>query len=46
MEVPDGRGVGIFWWEPAVSRRGSRSFFDEKGNVLPVIQVFDKFTRK
>jgi len=46
MAIPDGRGTGIFWWEPAVSRRGSRSFFDEKGNVLPVIQVFDKFTRK
>ena len=46
LHVPDGRGCGVFWWEPAVSRRGSRSFFDETGNVLPVIGVFDKYTRK
>jgi arabinogalactan endo-1,4-beta-galactosidase len=43
LAVPYGRGKGIFWWEPAVSSRGTRSFFDEKGNVLPVIEVFDKF---
>jgi len=46
MNIPGNRGIGIFWWEPAVSRRGSRSFFDENGNALPVITVFDKFTRK
>ncbi len=46
LSVPDNRGCGIFWWEPAVSQRGSRSFFDEEGNVLPVINVFDKYTRK
>jgi len=46
MNVADRRGVGIFWWEPAVARRGSRSFFDEAGNVMPVIGVFDKYTRK
>jgi len=46
LGVPGNLGCGIFWWEPAVSRGGSRSFFDEEGNVLPVIQVFDKFTRK
>ena len=46
MNIPGNRGIGIFWWEPAVSRRGSRSYFDEQGNVLPVITVFDKFTRK
>jgi arabinogalactan endo-1,4-beta-galactosidase len=46
MSVPDNRGIGIFWWKPAVARRGSRSFFDEKGNVLPVLTVFDKFTGK
>ena len=45
METPDNKGKGIFWWEPAVARRGSRSFFDEEGNVLPVITLFDKFTR-
>lgn len=45
LAIPDNRGVGVFWWEPAVSR-GTRGFFDENGNVLPVIKVFDKFTRK
>jgi len=46
LNVPDGRGVGVFWWEPAVEHWGSRSFFDERGNALPVITVFDKYTRK
>jgi len=46
LNIPDNRGCGVFWWEPAVSRRGSRSFFDETGNVLPVIGVFEKYTRK
>lgn len=48
LAVPDGRGKGIFWWEPAVGNRGglvSRSFFDENGNSLPVLSVFDKYTR-
>jgi len=45
MSVPDNRGIGVFWWEPAVNR-GSRGFFDLDGNVQPVINVFDKFTRK
>ncbi|NOR76466.1 MAG: arabinogalactan endo-1,4-beta-galactosidase, partial [Draconibacterium sp.] len=26
MNVSDNRGIGVFWWEPAVSRGGSRSF--------------------
>jgi arabinogalactan endo-1,4-beta-galactosidase len=43
LSIPDNRGCGVFWWEPAVSRRGSRSFFDEERNVLPVITVFDKY---
>jgi arabinogalactan endo-1,4-beta-galactosidase len=41
--TPEGRGKGIFWWEPAV-RPGaiySRGIFDDEGNVLPVIGVFD-----
>jgi arabinogalactan endo-1,4-beta-galactosidase len=46
MGVPDNRGRGVFWWEPAVSTRGSRSFFDEQGNVLPVIHVYDKYNRR
>ncbi len=45
LSIPNERGVGIFWWEPAVSKRGSRSFFDANGNVQPVISVFDKYTR-
>ena len=45
LNVPDQLGCGVFWWEPAVGRRGSRSFFDEEGNVLPVITVFDRYTR-
>ena len=37
---------GLFWWEPAVGgRRGGRGFFDAEGNALPVITVFDKYTR-
>jgi arabinogalactan endo-1,4-beta-galactosidase len=47
LAVPDGLGQGVFWWEPAVGERrlGRRSFFDEQGNALPVISVFDRFTR-
>ena len=42
--TPNGRGKGIFWWEPAVVRGGiaSRGMFDDDGNVLPVITVFDR----
>ena len=46
QETPDGLGKGVFWWEPAVTGPlGSRGFFDENGNALPVITTFDKFTR-
>jgi arabinogalactan endo-1,4-beta-galactosidase len=46
LDTPDNLGVGIFWWEPAtMGGRSTRDFFDEKGNVLPVITVFDKYTR-
>jgi arabinogalactan endo-1,4-beta-galactosidase len=40
--VPEGLGQGVFWWEPAAEGglRG-RSFFDNDGNVLPVITAFD-----
>jgi arabinogalactan endo-1,4-beta-galactosidase len=40
--VPDNLGQGVFWWEPAAEGglRG-RSFFDNDGNVLPVITAFD-----
>ncbi len=46
MEAPGGHGKGIFWWEPAV--RGQlveRGFFDNNGNALPVIGVYDRFAR-
>lgn len=48
LATPDDRGKGVFWWEPAVGTRGglnSRGFFDDSGNALPVISVFDKYTR-
>ena len=46
METPDGLGAGVFWWEPAVQGPLTiRGFFDDQYNVLPVITVFDRFTR-
>ena len=46
QSTSDGRGAGVFWWEPAVAGGTSaRGFFDRDFNVLPVITVFDKFTR-
>jgi arabinogalactan endo-1,4-beta-galactosidase len=46
QSTPDGRGAGVFWWEPAVAGgTAARGFFDREFNVLPVITVFDKFTR-
>lgn len=47
LDVPNGRGRGLFWWEPAAPNRGfeSRTFFDKEGNVMPVINVFNKYTR-
>lgn len=46
MAVPDNRGRGVFWWEPAVTGGlGARGFFDETGDSLPVLTVFDRYTR-
>lgn len=48
LQTPDNLGVGVMWWEPATAglgHVGARDFFDEEGNVLPVIYVFDKYTR-
>jgi len=46
METPNGRGKGVFWWEPAVKGRLTvRGFFDDQHNALPVVTVFDRFTR-
>jgi arabinogalactan endo-1,4-beta-galactosidase len=43
-ETPHGKGKGIFWWEPAVSPGpiASRGMFDDEGNALPVVEVFDR----
>lgn len=46
LNTPHNRGKGVFWWEPAVTGGlGRRGMFDEQGNALPVIGVFDKYTR-
>jgi arabinogalactan endo-1,4-beta-galactosidase len=47
LATPHGLGKGIFWWEPAVApgRLRSRGMFDDDGNALPVIGVFDAYTR-
>jgi len=51
MATPNGRGVGIFYWEPGVpprsrtGRPGGRGFFGPDGNALPAMTVFDKYTR-
>jgi arabinogalactan endo-1,4-beta-galactosidase len=47
LSTPHNRGKGIFWWEPAVAgglRR--RGMFGDDNNALPVITVFDRFTRR
>jgi len=47
LSTPNNRGIGIFWWEPAASGRlRNRGFFDDDGNALPVINVFDDRTKK
>ncbi len=47
LQIPNNKGKGIFWWEAAAPNKSfsSRTFFTNDGNVLPVITVFDKFTR-
>jgi arabinogalactan endo-1,4-beta-galactosidase len=52
MATPNGRGIGVFYWEPAVAPRGragsapgGRGFFDASGNAMPAITVFDMYTR-
>lgn len=46
LETPGNLGTGIFWWEPATQGgRSTRDYFNEDGNVLPVITVFDKYVR-
>jgi arabinogalactan endo-1,4-beta-galactosidase len=44
--TPHDRGKGIFWWEPAVAGPlRTRGFFDDDGNALPVMTVFDNSSR-
>jgi arabinogalactan endo-1,4-beta-galactosidase len=47
LNIPNNKGKGIFWWEPAAPNKGfsSRTFFKQDGSVLPVIGVFDKYVR-
>ena len=47
MDTPYGLGRGVMWWEPAVAPGPlrSRGMFDDAGNALPVLGVFDKYTR-
>jgi arabinogalactan endo-1,4-beta-galactosidase len=47
LNTPNHRGKGVFWWEPAVPGGpiASRGMFDADNNALPVISVFDRFTR-
>jgi arabinogalactan endo-1,4-beta-galactosidase len=47
METPQRLGSGVFWWEPAVSGfLGGRGFFDDEGDSLPALTVFDKYARE
>ena len=47
LATPYGLGRGVMWWEPAVARGPirSRGMFDDRNAALPVITVFDKYTR-
>jgi arabinogalactan endo-1,4-beta-galactosidase len=45
LSTPDNRGKGLFWWEPVRSGISSRGMFDNEGNALPVIGVFDRWMR-
>lgn len=45
-KTPGGLGRGVFWWEPAV--RGPlerRGLFDDQGEALPAMDVFDACAR-
>jgi arabinogalactan endo-1,4-beta-galactosidase len=47
LETPHGLGKGVFWWEPAVTGGlRSRGYFDDDGNALPVITVFDESAKR
>ncbi|HEV2392260.1 MAG TPA: glycosyl hydrolase 53 family protein [Verrucomicrobiae bacterium] len=47
LATPNQRGKGLFWWEPAVATGPkNRGMFDAGYDALPVITVFDSWTRK
>lgn len=47
LQIPNNLGKGIFWWEPAAPFKSfsNRTFFTNEGKTLPVIEVFDKYTK-
>lgn len=48
-QTPDNLGAGIFWWEPAAASGSPlriRGLFDDNGDALPALTVFDEFTRR
>ncbi|MBC8052659.1 MAG: glycosyl hydrolase 53 family protein [Sphingobacteriaceae bacterium] len=46
MSVPNNRGKGVMWWEPAANGGlRARGFFDEAGNAQPVFKAFHQYTR-
>jgi arabinogalactan endo-1,4-beta-galactosidase len=43
--TPNGRGMGVFWWEPAVGGMGgigARGMFDEENNALPAVGAIEQ----
>ncbi len=45
LSLPDNRGKGIMWWEPAtMGGLRDRGYFDDDGNALPVLDAFHEFT--
>jgi len=40
LNVPNGLGRGVFWWEPM---RGGRGYFDQDGAVQPIIKAFHPY---
>lgn len=48
-QTPEHLGAGLFWWEPAIRLNQplhGRDLFDDNGNALPAMDVFDATTRK
>ncbi len=46
MDVPEHRGTGVFFWEPASSGGLTvRGYFTPEGAVQPVIHVFEQYAR-